>query len=140
MVSTKDNNIVCECGGRLNRYIEPRILLLLMEEDSYGYEIVEKMNARLHSLGGELDTATIYRKLRDMEREGLLISRWATSESGPPRRVYKITLDGQDRLYGWIMLIKERISALQQLVDMCESFCKKSDSQICLRLNEEVKK
>ena len=122
-MSQEENEILCECGGRLNRYIEPRILLLLMEGDSYGYEIVEKMNTRFHALGGEIDTATIYRKLRDMEREGLVTSRWATGESGPPRRIYTITLDGQDRLYGWIKLIKERIKALQQLTDMCDSVC-----------------
>jgi len=123
-MNTQEDQI-CECGGRFNRYIEPRILLLLAEKESYGYEIVERLNAEPGGLGGELDTATIYRKLREMEREGLVESEWAMGKSGPPRRIYKITAEGGDRLFGWVKLIRQRIEALKSLVERCEKFCPK---------------
>jgi PadR family transcriptional regulator len=63
-------------------------LVMLREESSYGYKLME----RLEKLGfGEINPGTLYRKLRQMEREGLCKSEWKTSDSGPARRVYSLT-------------------------------------------------
>ena len=62
-------------------------LVMLREESSYGYELME----RLEKLGfGQINPGTLYRKLRQMEREGLCKSEWKTSTSGPARRVYSL--------------------------------------------------
>jgi poly-beta-hydroxybutyrate-responsive repressor len=70
----------------------------LREESSYGYELME----RLENLGfGEVNPGTLYRKLRQMEREGLCRSEWKTSDSGPARRVYTLTDGGEEYLEAW---------------------------------------
>ena len=73
-------------------------LVTLREESSYGYELME----RLENLGfGEINPGTLYRKLRQMEREGLCKSEWKTSDSGPARRVYSLTDAGEEYLGAW---------------------------------------
>ena len=73
-------------------------LVALREESSYGYELME----RLENLGfGEVNPGTLYRKLRQMEREGLCKSEWKTSTSGPARRVYSLTDGGEEYLEAW---------------------------------------
>lgn len=65
--------------------------MLLREEPSHGYELIE----RLGEFGFEqINSGTLYRTLRQMEKEGLCESRWNTSASGPACRVYSITSDG----------------------------------------------
>jgi DNA-binding PadR family transcriptional regulator len=46
----------------------------------------------------QLDPAVMYRSLRDMERGGLISSRWMRSQTGPKRRVYDITEAGRIEL------------------------------------------
>ena len=106
---------ICECGGRFNRFVEPRLLLLLREKKSYGYELLEKLN-EFSFPGGTLDTATVYRTLRNMEAEGLVKSAWATGESGPPKRMYEITMDGEDRLHSWVMSFEDRKQAIEAFI------------------------
>jgi DNA-binding PadR family transcriptional regulator len=40
----------------------------------------------------------IYRTLREMEDQGLVTSAWDTEGSGPPRRVYQLTTEGDEHL------------------------------------------
>ena len=70
------------------------LLLLLRDGSSYGYELRRALKVRaLH-----LDPAVMYRSLREMERDGLIQSRWMISDSGPRRRVYDITPAGRAEL------------------------------------------
>ena len=66
----------------------PVALVLLREESSYGYELME----RLQEFGFEgINAGTLYRTLRQMEKEGLCRSKWDTSEGHLARRMYSIT-------------------------------------------------
>jgi len=70
------------------------LLLLLRDGSSYGYELRRELTAReMH-----VDPAVMYRTLRDMERSGLISSRWMASENGPKRRVYDLTQLGREEL------------------------------------------
>ena len=70
------------------------LLLLLRDGSSYGYELRRELTAReMH-----VDPAVMYRTLRDMERGGLISSRWMASENGPKRRVYDLTPVGRKEL------------------------------------------
>lgn len=70
------------------------LLLLLRDGPSYGYELRRELTAReMH-----VDPAVMYRTLRDMERGGLISSRWMASENGPKRRVYDLTATGRKEL------------------------------------------
>jgi len=70
------------------------LLLMLRNGESYGYELRRELAAR----AGQLDPAVMYRSLRDMERGGLITSRWMRSKAGPKRRVYDITPTGRSAL------------------------------------------
>ncbi len=70
-------------------------LLILREENSYGYELME----RVREFGFEqINPGILYRTLRQMENEGLGKSTWETSGDGPARRVYAITAYGEESL------------------------------------------
>lgn len=68
------------------------ILTLLQGQESYGYELVE----RLRALGlTQLATGAVYPVLSRFERDGLLSSYTRKSQSGPARKYYLLTAHGQ---------------------------------------------
>lgn len=88
----------------------PVALVVLREETCHGYELMEE----LEELGfGEINAGTLYRTLRQIEREGLCRSEWETSNSGPARRVYSLTDAGEDYLEAWA----EGCKKYQQIMD-----------------------
>jgi PadR family transcriptional regulator len=79
-------------------WLTPVALVILRKQPSYGYELME----RLEEFGFEqINPATLYGTLRQMEKEGLCKSEWETSTSGPTCRVYSITNDGEAYLASW---------------------------------------
>ena len=77
--------------ARPRNWLTPVTLVLLREESSYGYELME----RLEEFGFEqIRAGTLYRTLRRMEHEGLCKSEWETPEGGPACRTYSITEAG----------------------------------------------
>ena len=71
------------------------VLLLLTEGESYGYELVTRLQA-----AGLTDIAagTVYPVLARLEREGHVSSRLVASSSGPARKYYRPTADGAAEL------------------------------------------
>jgi len=92
-------------GGRprrIRRFVEPAVLLLLHRGPAHGYALLDG----LRDLGLEeypMDASAIYRILYDLEAMGMVVSR-ETSEgsSGPPRRVYALTPQGDAYLNAWV--------------------------------------
>ena len=83
---------------RPKNWAVPVALVLLREEGSHGYDLME----RLEEFGFEkVDAGTLYRTLRRMEKEGLCESEWETSGSGPARRTYSVTEAGEEYLAAW---------------------------------------
>jgi PadR family transcriptional regulator, regulatory protein PadR len=75
-------------------WLQPFLLLALEQWQSHGYELIRRMSA----FGFEaLDRGSVYRTLRQLEKDGLLTSGWDTSKDGPARRLYTLTDAG--RLY-----------------------------------------
>ena len=70
------------------------LLMLLRDGPGYGYDLRRELHARAL----DFDRAVIYRGLREMERDGLISSRWTDSEAGPRRRVYRLTDGGHAEL------------------------------------------
>ena len=67
------------------------ILSVLKQKDAYTSEILETLkNAKLLVVEG-----TIYPLLTRLKNDGLLHYRWEESTSGPPRKYYGLTADGQ---------------------------------------------
>src|SRR5205823_14994012 len=79
-------------------WLVPILLLMLRQWSSYGYELMEKMS----TFGlVAMNAGTFYRTLRQMEKDGMVSSRWDTSEGEPARRVYSITEAGENYLKFW---------------------------------------
>lgn len=70
------------------------VLLLLDDQATYGYELRRQL--AWHHLS--TDPASLYRLLRQLERDGLLESRWMRPAGGPRRRLYRLTPDGRRNL------------------------------------------
>jgi len=87
-----------EVEVRPRNWLVPVILLTLREWNSYGYELMERTAA----FGFEaMNPGTLYRTLRQMEKNGVVKSKWETSKGGPARRVYSITDAGEAYLDFW---------------------------------------
>lgn len=84
--------------ARPRNWLVPVILLTLREWNSYGYELMERATA----FGFEaMNPGTLYRTLRQMEKDGIVESSWETSKGGPARRMYTITDAGEAYLEFW---------------------------------------
>jgi PadR family transcriptional regulator, regulatory protein PadR len=83
---------------RPRNWLTPVALVILREDSSHGYELME----RLEEFGFEqINPGTLYRTLRQMEKEGLCKSDWGTPEGGPARRTYSVTEAGEEYLDAW---------------------------------------
>ncbi|MGD9571646.1 MAG: poly-beta-hydroxybutyrate-responsive repressor [Thermoleophilia bacterium] len=73
-------------------WLQPFLLLALEQWQSYGYELIRRLNG----FGFEvLDRGSVYRTLRQLEKDGLVVSGWDTSTDGPARRLYSLTDAGR---------------------------------------------
>jgi PadR family transcriptional regulator PadR len=79
-------------------------LVVLREESSYGYELMECLEQFDFE---QIRAGTLYRTLRRMEQEGLCKSEWERSEGAPARRMYSITESGEAYLVAWAQACKQ---------------------------------
>ncbi|MGB9813730.1 MAG: helix-turn-helix transcriptional regulator [Thermovenabulum sp.] len=106
------NKKSCHCPGfKVERFMQPCLLLLLYEKPSHGYELME----RLSDFGFNecIDPGAIYRNLRKMEEEGLIKSEWDTQGKGPAKRLYELTEEGKEALYTWAEHVKRQIKRME---------------------------
>jgi poly-beta-hydroxybutyrate-responsive repressor len=76
----------------------PYVLLAVSLQRAHGYVIEEY----LRSVGFlSLEMSTLYRTLRQLEKDGLLQSAWEPGPTGPARRVYSLTNVGRTWLDQW---------------------------------------
>lgn len=64
---------------------------MIRDIERYGVEIVQRLSAVDGLVTSE---GTIYPLLSRLRREGKVETTWRESESGPPRRYYRLTPDG----------------------------------------------
>ena len=91
-------------GGRPKNWLVPVVLLSLREWNSYGYELMGR--ARMFGFGAT-NPGTLYRTLRQMEKDGVVESSWETSSGGPARRMYAITDAGEAHLGLWAKSLEQ---------------------------------
>ena len=90
--------------ARPRNWLVPVILLSLRDWNSYGYELMERATA----FGfGAMNPGTLYRTLRQMEKDGIVESTWETSKGGPARRMYTITDAGETYLDFWAKSLEQ---------------------------------
>jgi PadR family transcriptional regulator len=77
--------------------MEPFVLLQIASGPVHGYEVAQAIGALGFRRAAE-DPSVLYKLLRTFEDEGLATSEWDIGESGPPRRVYRLTGKGHEYL------------------------------------------
>lgn len=105
------------------RHLPAFLLLFLAEGPAHGGALLSTLQERLPV--PRVDSGAVYRVLQDLEKEGAVVSRWDTAESGPAKRIYTITEKG------WTMLdflagdIKMRLQNLQFFLNTYQSLSKR---------------
>lgn len=105
--------------NRRNHFqLEAALLVLLAEEASYGYQLMESLKAFYNET---FNSSVLYRKLVRMEEMGLVVSTVDETDSkGPARRMYEITDGGKVALKDWVDLLKKRQEQLARLLTRAE--------------------
>jgi len=99
----------------IERSIQAELLLLLGQRPSHGYELIQRLN-EADFKSGEADAATVYRNLRRMDKDGMINSHWEVGESGPGRRLYKLTPQGGASLKVWAEYIAQQKATLENFL------------------------
>lgn len=88
-----EHSEVADALDRLRRgAVESCVLAVLAAGPAYAHDIVR----RLAGIEGMVTSeGTVYPMLSRLRRAGLVHTQWQESPTGPPRRYYQLTADGQ---------------------------------------------
>src|SRR3954462_7855471 len=105
-------------NARVERFVEPSLLLLLRERPLHGYELLD----RLPELGveGRVDIGNLYRLLRALEDEGLVTSEWSAELPGPAKRTYELTAEGRRVLDKWAEALQRADQTITSFLERYE--------------------
>ncbi len=84
--------------GTPKNYLMAWLLVMLADHSLHGYEITKELNEKFDIV---TDAGTVYRALRQLERDGYISSWWDPKEQGPARRFYALTESGSAALRMW---------------------------------------
>jgi poly-beta-hydroxybutyrate-responsive repressor len=84
--------------GTPKNYLAAWLLVMLKRSPLHGYEIMKELR---EEFGIACDPGTVYRTLRGLEGNALIISHWDAHDQGPARRVYELTVRGSEALERW---------------------------------------
>ena len=90
--------------------LAPFVLLAVSLQRAHGYAIEDYL--RGFGLFG-ITMSTLYRTLRQMERDGFLESTWEPGPTGPARRVYTITDTGD----AWLTTSATMLDAYRETIN-----------------------
>jgi PadR family transcriptional regulator, regulatory protein PadR len=90
--------------------LEYCILSIIKNNEAYASDILDRLkDADLIVVEG-----TLYPLLTRLKNEGLLAYRWEESTSGPPRKYYGLTDEGQEFLQDLDTAWKELVTAVER--------------------------
>ena len=107
-------------SGKQDRYMQPSILMALLDGRSHGYELLQHIG-EYGFLKGDAPPGMIYRHLRQMEDEGLVASEWDATGAGPAKRVYAVTDAGREVLDAWVGYMERQAKGLLAFVERYRS-------------------
>ena len=96
---------------------KPLVLAILSIEESYGYQLIQKMNeVSDHQIVWQ--EGTLYPLLHKMEENGLIESKWKQESNGRKRKYYFVGKDGrtllENELDNWKLIFKTLNSLLAE--------------------------
>ena len=114
--------------GNLYRFVEPVVLhMLRIKGRSCGYDLCSELQE--HALtDAEIDKAALYRTLRQLEANGNVKSAWEEGESGPARRVYRLTKEGERHLEEWTAVLENLSKSMSRFVCDARKSLRKSSA------------
>jgi len=74
--------------------VEMCLLSCVAREEQYGYDIIRRMQEHIP----EMNESSFYAILRRLHREGALEQYIGETSGGPPRKYYRVTPQGRERL------------------------------------------
>jgi len=100
---------------RAVRILEPALLLLLHYGPAHGYTLLKQLG----DFGlANIDSSVGYRTLRDMERKEWVTSTWDKEQTqGPPRRIYSLTVLGDEVLGQHTQHLQEMRGMIDHLLE-----------------------
>jgi PadR family transcriptional regulator PadR len=104
--------------ARVERFLEPAILLLLHERPAHGYELLEQLPTLMPE--ERVDMGNLYRILRALEEEGIVASEWREDLPGPTKRTYQLTDAGRRLLDQWARAFRKAQRHMGQFVERYE--------------------
>jgi len=100
----------------LYRFVEPVILFMLKSKGhSYGYDLAGELGQNTLT-GAAVEKAALYRTLRHLEENGFVVSGWEVHASGPARRIYSLTAQGEQHLEEWTLLLRDLSKSMSRFV------------------------
>ena len=93
--------------------IEPALLLALRDGTAHGYDLADQIAEYLGIK--RVDHGNLYRGLRRLEEEGIVVSEWNDGDPGRSKRTYTLTDTGEALLDSWaqtLQFTRERLTAL----------------------------
>src|SRR5436305_8213057 len=104
--------------ARVERFVEPAVLLLLRERRAHGYELLDA----LPDLTGDarVDMGNLYRVLRALEEDGLVRSEWEADAPGPAKRTYELSAEGARLLDEWAAALRASRARIDAFLDRYE--------------------
>jgi poly-beta-hydroxybutyrate-responsive repressor len=109
-----------EVAARVERFVEPALLLALRAGRSHGYELADRL---AEAIGVEsVDYGNLYRLLRSLEQEGIVSSEWDDQSEGHSKREYELTASGEALLEAWV-------ESLRQADDRIAAFLRRYDER-----------
>ncbi len=112
----------CPCSGmNLDKLVQPTTLLFLAEQDMHGYALAQEMTASPMFKGDKPDPTGVYRFLKNMEDRSLVTSEWDLAESGPAKKIYKITAAGMACLERWIASLHDYHASIEALLESADA-------------------
>jgi PadR family transcriptional regulator PadR len=103
----------------LNGGLVALVLLAVLDatrQDLYGYELAKRLQ-RANEGEALFKEGTIYPVLRALSASGYLTSRIEPSNSGPPRRYYRVTEEGRALLAQWSSIWRQTRDFVDSFVE-----------------------
>ncbi|MEW6173751.1 MAG: helix-turn-helix transcriptional regulator [Bacillota bacterium] len=99
--------------------MQPCLLLLLLRRSTHGYELIQSLS-EFGFIEGEMDPGSVYRHLRRLEEDGLVSSEWQIQGSGPAKRLYRLTQEGEEVLAAWAQTIAGNKARMEKFLSCYE--------------------
>lgn len=113
-----NEKIKCSCRGyNLDKLLQPNILILLAKHDLHGYLIIQELEKKSQFNDEKVDNTGVYRALKTLEDREMVSFEWALDETGPAKKIYKITDKGLECLGNWIQTLENYKKFVEQIIE-----------------------